>query len=153
MISIAQKEFKQYYPQPGWVEHDAEEIWSSQFGVLAEAMAKKNIQAGNLSAIGITNQRETTIVWERATGRPICPAIVWQDRRTSEFCDQLKAGGHSKMIQEKTGLIIDAYFSATKLKWVLENIPGARARAEMGQLLWNGGQLAGLEISPVANYT
>ncbi|MFI5156087.1 MAG: glycerol kinase GlpK [Chitinophagales bacterium] len=158
MINIAQKEFKQYYPQPGWVEHDAEEIWSSQFGVLAEAMAKKNIQAGNLSAIGITNQRETTIVWERATGRPICPAIVWQDRRTAEFCDQLKAGGHSKMIQEKTGLIIDAYFSATKLKWILENIQGARARAEKGQLafgtvdswlVWklSGGQLHITDVS------
>ena len=158
IINIAQKEFKQFYPQPGWVEHDAEEIWSSQFGVLAEAMAKKNIQAGHLAAIGITNQRETTIVWERSTGKPIYPAIVWQDRRTAEFCDQLKAGGHSKMIQEKTGLVIDAYFSATKLKWILENIPGARSRAEKGQLafgtvdswlVWklSGGQLHITDVS------
>jgi glycerol kinase len=134
IVSLAQKEFRQYYPQPGWVEHDAEEIWSSQYGVLAEVLAKKNIGTKDIAAIGITNQRETTIVWERASGRPVYPAIVWQDRRTAAFCDQLKEQGHSKMIQERTGLVIDAYFSATKLKWILDNVPGARAKAEKGEL-------------------
>jgi glycerol kinase len=134
IVNLAQKEFRQYYPQPGWVEHDAEEIWSSQYGVLAEVLAKKNIGTKDIAAIGITNQRETTIVWERATGRPVYPAIVWQDRRTAAYCDQLKEQGHSKMIQERTGLVIDAYFSATKLKWILDNVPGARARAEKGEL-------------------
>jgi len=134
IIQLAQKEFSQYYPQPGWVEHDAEEIWSSQYGVLAEVLAKSNITTRDIAAIGITNQRETTIVWDRATGRPIHPAIVWQDRRTAGYCDQLKADGHAPMIQERTGLVIDAYFSATKLKWILDNVPGARGRAEKGEL-------------------
>jgi glycerol kinase len=134
IVNLAQKEFRQYYPQPGWVEHDAEEIWSSQYGVLAEVLAKKNIGTKDIAAIGITNQRETTIVWERASGRPIYPAIVWQDRRTAAYCDQLKEQGHSKMIQERTGLVIDAYFSATKLKWILDNVPGARTKAEKGEL-------------------
>jgi glycerol kinase len=134
IVNLAQKEFRQYYPQPGWVEHDAEEIWSSQYGVLAEVLAKKNIGTKEIAAIGITNQRETTIVWEKATGRPIYPAIVWQDRRTAAYCDQLKAQGHSSMIQERTGLVIDAYFSGTKLKWILDNVAGARARAEKGEL-------------------
>ena len=134
IIQLAQKEFKQYYPQPGWVEHDAEEIWSSQYGVLAEVLAKSNITTRDVAAIGITNQRETTIVWDRATGRPIHPAIVWQDRRTAGYCDQLKAEGHAPMIQERTGLVIDAYFSATKLKWILDNVPGARGRADKGEL-------------------
>jgi glycerol kinase len=131
---VAQKEFRQFYPRPGWVEHDAEEIWSSQYGVLAEVMAKSNITVADVAAIGITNQRETTIVWDRASGRPIHPAIVWQDRRTAEYCDQLKAGGHSALIRERTGLVIDAYFSATKIKWILDEVPGARKKAENGEL-------------------
>ncbi|HWK04525.1 MAG TPA: glycerol kinase GlpK [Puia sp.] len=134
IIQLAQKEFRQYYPQPGWVEHDAEEIWSSQYGVLAEVLAKSNITTRDIAAIGITNQRETTIVWERASGRPIHPAIVWQDRRTAGYCDELKAQGLSPLIQERTGLVIDAYFSATKLRWILDNVAGARARAEKGEL-------------------
>jgi glycerol kinase len=134
LIEVAQKEFTQYYPHPGWVEHDAEEIWSAQYGVLAEVLAKKNIGTGQIAAIGITNQRETTIVWDRATGRPIHRAIVWQDRRTAAYCDQLKAQGHSDLIRERTGLVIDAYFSATKLKWILDHVPGARERAEKGEL-------------------
>jgi glycerol kinase len=134
MISVAQKEFKQIYPQPGWVEHNAEEIWSTQYGVLAEVMAKKNITAAQVAAIGITNQRETTVVWERKTGKPVYNAIVWQDRRTAEYCDELKKQGLAKTIQEKTGLIIDAYFSATKLKWILDNVDGARKKAENGEL-------------------
>ncbi|HEX4375172.1 MAG TPA: glycerol kinase GlpK [Puia sp.] len=134
IINVAQKEFTQFYPNPGWVEHDAEEIWSSQYGVLAEVLAKKNITPQQIAAIGITNQRETTIVWERATGKPIHHAIVWQDRRTAEFCDELKSRGLSKTIQEKTGLIIDAYFSATKLKWIIDNVPGAKAKAANGEL-------------------
>jgi len=131
---MAQKEFTQYYPQPGWVEHDAEEIWSSQYGVLAEVLAKSNLTTRDIAAIGITNQRETVVVWERATGRPIHPAIVWQDRRTAGYCDELKAQGHGPMIGERTGLVIDAYFSATKLKWILDHVPGARAKAEKGEL-------------------
>jgi glycerol kinase len=131
---MAQKEFTQHYPQPGWVEHDAEEIWSSQYGVLAEVLAKSNLTTRDIAAIGITNQRETVVVWERAGGRPIHPAIVWQDRRTAEYCDQLKAEGMGPMIGERTGLVIDAYFSATKLKWILDHVPGARARAEKGEL-------------------
>lgn len=134
IISIAQKEFRQIYPQPGWVEHDAEEIWSTQYGTFAEAVAKANITMQQIAGIGITNQRETTVVWDRKTGKPLYNAIVWQDRRTAGFCDELKAAGHSKMIQEKTGLIIDAYFSATKLKWILDNVNGARERAEKGEL-------------------
>ncbi len=134
IINTAQKEFGQIFPQPGWVEHDAEEIWSSQYGVLAEVMAKKSVNSGQIAAIGITNQRETTIVWDKATGKPVYHAIVWQDRRTAEYCDQLKEQGLSKTIQEKTGLIIDAYFSATKLKWILDNVPGARDKAEKGEL-------------------
>jgi glycerol kinase len=134
IINVAQKEFTQFYPKPGWVEHDAEEIWSSQYGVLAEVLAKKNITPQQIAAIGITNQRETTVVWERATGKPVHHAIVWQDRRTAEFCDELKSRGLSKTIQEKTGLIIDAYFSATKLKWILDNVPSAKAKAAKGEL-------------------
>jgi glycerol kinase len=134
IMGVAQKEFTQFYPKPGWVEHDAEEIWSSQYGVLAEVLAKKNVSPQQIAAIGITNQRETTIVWDRGTGKPIYHAIVWQDRRTAPFCDELKAKGLSKMIQEKTGLIIDAYFSATKLKWILDNVPGAKAKADRAEL-------------------
>ena len=131
---MAQKEFHQYYPQPGWVEHDPEEIWSSQYGVLAEVLAKANITTRDVAAIGITNQRETVIVWERDGGRPIHPAIVWQDRRTASYCDQLKAQGLEPMIRDRTGLVIDAYFSASKLKWILDQVPGARSRAEKGAL-------------------
>ena len=134
IASLAQKEFTQLYPQPGWVEHDPEEIWSSQFSVLAEVIAKKGIHTKDVAGIGITNQRETTIIWDRTTSAPIYNAIVWQDRRTAAFCDELKAQGKSEMIQQKTGLIIDAYFSATKVRWILDNIPGARARAENGEL-------------------
>src|SRR5580692_8865578 len=134
IVQLAQKEFRQYYPEPGWVEHDAEEIWSSQYGVMAEVLAGSNVGTREVAAIGITNQRETTIVWDRATGRPIHPAIVWQDRRTAGYCDQLKVQGLSAMIQERTGLVLDAYFSATKLKWILDQVPGARARAEKGEL-------------------
>jgi glycerol kinase len=131
---IAQKEFRQYYPQPGWVEHDAAEIWSSQYSVLAEVLASSNITTREVAAIGITNQRETVIVWDRASGQPIHSAIVWQDRRTAGYCDELKARGLSPMIQQRTGLVIDAYFSATKLKWILDEVPGARTRAEKGEL-------------------
>ena len=134
IISMAQKEFQQIFPQPGWVEHDAEEIWSTQFGTMAEAIAKANIKMKQIAAIGITNQRETTVVWERSTGKPICNAIVWQDRRTSAFCDELKAANLGELIKEKTGLVIDAYFSASKLKWILDHVPGARGKAENGEL-------------------
>ncbi len=133
-VSVAQKEFKQYYPQPGWVEHDAQEIWSSQASVLAESMVKAGIKAENIAAIGITNQRETTLVWDKANGKPVCNAIVWQDRRTADTCDKLKEQGHDKLIQEKTGLVIDAYFSATKIKWILDHVEGAREKAQQGEL-------------------
>jgi glycerol kinase len=131
---MAQKEFRQFYPKPGHVEHDPEEIWSSQYGVMAEVLAKAGITTEDVAAIGITNQRETVIVWERSTGKPVHPAIVWQDRRTAEFCDTLKAQGHNQLIRERTGLIIDAYFSASKLKWILDEVPGARAKAAKGEL-------------------
>lgn len=134
IISVAQKEFTQYYPQPGWVEHDAMEIWSSQAAVAAEAILQASLHPRDIAAIGITNQRETTIVWDKATGQPICPAIVWQDRRTAAFCDELRLQGMEPMIREKTGLLIDAYFSATKLRWILNHVAGARDKAEKGQL-------------------
>lgn len=134
IVSVAQKEFTQIYPQPGWVEHDANEIWSTQVGVAAEAITKAGLQAADLAAIGITNQRETTVVWDRETGKPLGNAIVWQDRRTAAFCDELKARGLAEKIRQKTGLVIDAYFSATKINWILQNIPGARAQAQAGQL-------------------
>jgi glycerol kinase len=134
VLQMAQKEFKQFYPQPGWVEHDAEEIWSSQYGVLAEVLAKGGLTTRDVAAIGITNQRETVVVWDRATSKPIHPAIVWQDRRTAGYCDALNARGLGAMIGERTGLVIDAYFSATKLKWILDQVPGARGRAEKGEL-------------------
>ena len=132
--SVAQKEFTQYFPQPGWVEHNPNEIWSSQASVIAEAISSIDINGLDIAGIGITNQRETTIVWDVDTEEPIYNAIVWQDRRTSEFCDELKAQGLTDKIHEKTGLIIDAYFSGTKIKWILDNVPGARKRAEMGKL-------------------
>ena len=134
IVSIAQKEFSQYYPKPGWVEHDAHEIWETQLSTMVEAIAKARIKPEQVAGIGITNQRETTVVWDRGTGEPIAPAIVWQDRRTAPYCDELRAEGKAPLLQEKTGLILDAYFSATKLKWILDNTEGARARAEKGEL-------------------
>lgn len=146
IISVAQKEFSQKFPNSGWVEHDANEIWSTQIGVATEAIAKGKIEPGSIAAIGITNQRETTVVWERATGKPIYNAIVWQDRRTTDYCKELKRSGKDKLIQEKTGLVVDSYFSGTKIKWILDNVEGAREKAENGELcfgtidtwlLWN----------------
>ncbi len=134
ICSTAQMEFTQYFPQPGWVEHDPMEIWSSEAAVVAEAVSKLGLGSKDIAAIGITNQRETTIVWDAETSLPVYKAIVWQDRRTSAFCDELKAQGLVDKIREKTGLIIDAYFSGTKIKWILDNVPGARARAEAGKL-------------------
>ncbi len=134
VVAVAQKEFRQLFPQPGWVEHDPDEIWSSQAAVAAEAIAKAGLTGAEIAAIGLTNQRETTLVWNRKTGEPIGNAIVWQDRRTAAMCDQLKRDGLQPLVQEKTGLVIDAYFSATKLRWLLQNVPGARAQAERGEL-------------------
>jgi glycerol kinase len=133
-VATAQKEFTQIYPKPGWVEHNPEEIWSSQAGVATEVLVKAGLKSTDIAGIGITNQRETTVVWNRVTGKPVFNAIVWQDRRTAEFCDKLKNEGKAKTIQEKTGLIIDAYFSATKVRWILENVKDARQLAEKGQL-------------------
>lgn len=158
IVAVAQKEFKQIFPKPGWVEHDANEIWSTQLGVAAEAITKAGLTVKDIAAIGITNQRETTVVWERATGKPIYNAIVWQDRRTAEFCDELKSKGLEPMIREKTGLVLDAYFSATKIKWILDNVPGALDRARNGELcfgtvdswlLWNltRGQVHATDVS------
>ena len=136
MCSVAQREFTQYFPQPGWVEHDADEIWASQLGVAVEAMTKIGASASDIAAIGITNQRETAIVWDKNTGEPVYHAIVWQCRRTSEYCDSLKERGLTDQFRQKTGLVIDAYFSGTKIKWILDNVPGARERAERGGLLF-----------------
>ncbi len=136
MCSVAQKEFTQYFPKPGWVEHDADEIWSTQLEVAQKAMANVNATAADIAAIGITNQRETAIVWDKNTGAPVHHAIVWQCRRTSEYCDSLKAKGLTDAYREKTGLVIDAYFSGTKIKWILDNVEGARERAEKGDLLF-----------------
>jgi glycerol kinase len=158
-VAVAQKEFTQHFPKPGWVEHDPDEIWSTQAGVAMEAITKAGIESVNIASIGITNQRETTIVWNRKTGKPVYNAIVWQDRRTSDFCDKLKNEGQSRNILEKTGLIIDAYFSATKVKWILDNVKGARNLAEQGQLafgtvdswlVWNLTR-GGLHITDVSN--
>jgi glycerol kinase len=132
--SVAQKEFTQHFPQPGWVEHDAMEIWSTQIGVASESISKKNLALTDIAAIGITNQRETTVLWNKRTGLPIYNAIVWQDRRTADYCDTLKVAGKAEMIQSKTGLVIDAYFSASKIKWLLDNVVGARTLAENGDL-------------------
>ena len=132
--AVAQKEFTQIFPKPGWVEHNPMEIWSSQASVIAEAITSIDINGLDIAGIGITNQRETTIVWDAETGEPVYNAIVWQDRRTSEYCDSLKAEGLTDKIRSKTGLIIDAYFSATKIRWILENVPGAREKAEQGKL-------------------
>lgn len=159
IISTAQKEFRQIFPQPGWVEHDAEEIWNTQFGTMTEAVAKAHISLKQIAGIGITNQRETTVVWNRITGKPIYHAIVWQDRRTASYCDDLKSAGKANLIQQKTGLVADAYFSATKLKWILDNVPGAREKAEKGELAfgtidsWLVWKLSGgkLHITDVSN--
>lgn len=146
IVSVAQKEFTQIFPQPGWVEHDPMEIWSTQLGVAAESVLRAGLRTNDIDSVGITNQRETTIVWDRETGQPVYNAIVWQDRRTAGYCDKLRAQGLADMIREKTGLVIDAYFSGTKVKWILDNVAGARARAEAGKLafgtvdswlLWN----------------
>ena len=156
--AVAQREFTQHFPQPGWVEHDANEIWSTQAGVVTEALTQGRIRLGDIAGIGITNQRETTVIWNRETGQPIHKAIVWQDRRTAKVCDELKARGLAKTIQEKTGLVIDAYFSGTKVHWLLDNIPGARKDAEAGKLafgtidswlVWNltGGKLHITDVS------
>ena len=157
-LSVSQKEFTQHFPQPGWVEHDPMEIWATESGVMMEAVAALGAEPEEIAAIGITNQRETTVVWDAATGRPVCNAIVWQDRRTSEFCDSLKAQGWTERIREKTGLLVDAYFSGTKIRWILENFPGARERAERGELrfgtvdswlVWNltGGRVHVTDVS------
>jgi glycerol kinase len=130
IVALAQREFKQHFPQPGWVEHDAEEIWSSQRDVACKALDKAGIQRIDLAAIGITNQRETVVVWDRSTGQPIHRAIVWQDRRTADVCGRLRSDGREPMIHEKTGLLLDPYFSATKLAWILDHVAGARAAAE-----------------------
>ena len=136
IVSVAQREFTQYFPQPGWVEHDANEIWATLLGVAVEAMQMAGAAAADIAAIGITNQRETTIVWDKATGEPVHHAIVWQCRRTSEYCDELRARGLTARFREKTGLVLDAYFSATKLHWLLENVPSVRERAAKGELLF-----------------
>ncbi|MBL5981089.1 glycerol kinase [Petrotoga sp. HKA.pet.4.5] len=134
VVSLAQQEFMQYYPKPGWVEHDPNEIWATTMGVIADAMARGNIKRSQISAIGITNQRETTVIWDAETGKPVHNAIVWQDRRTSKICDNLKEKGLEEAIKHKTGLMVDAYFSGTKIKWILDNIEGAREKAEAGKL-------------------
>ena len=134
IIADAQREFRQIFPIPGWVEHDATEIWATQSAVAGDALAKAGLSSADIAAVGITNQRETTVVWDRATGKPICNAIVWQDRRTAGACDRLRKAGKAAMIRRKTGLVVDAYFSATKLQWILANVPGAKARARAGEL-------------------
>ncbi len=159
IVSTAQKEFRQIYPKAGWIEHDAQEIWSTQAGVAAEAVASAGVNGKALAGIGITNQRETTVVWDRKSSKPIYNAIVWQDRRTSDYCDYLRDEGHADMIQGKTGLVIDSYFSATKVKWILDNVEGAREKAEKGELafgtidawlIWNFTQ-GELHITDVTN--
>lgn len=158
ILAVAQQEFGQHYPQPGWVEHDPLEIWSTQLATAQEALAKAKLSIGDIAAIGITNQRETTVVWDRKTGQPIHNAIVWQDRRTASFCEELTRSGHAALIQKKTGLVVDAYFSGSKVRWLLDNVPGARQRAEAGELafgtidswlIWNltGGQLHITDVS------
>ncbi len=159
IVASAQKEFTQFFPKPGWVEHDPEEIWAVQSGMASEAMARLGVEPEQLAAIGITNQRETVVVWDRKTGKPVYPAIVWQDKRTAAFCDQLKKDGHQEMVREKTGLVIDSYFSGTKVKWILDHVDGALERARAGDLIlgtidswlvWNmtGGKL---HITDVTN--
>ena len=159
--AMAQREFRQHYPRPGWVEHDPMEIWHSQLETAREALQRAGLQAGDIRSIGITNQRETTLVWERRSGRPIHPAIVWQDRRAEPLCAQLRDAGHGDWVRERTGLVIDAYFSATKIRWLLDRVPGARAAAERGELafgtvdswlLWQltGGRVHATDVSNAA---
>ena len=159
--AMAQREFRQHYPRPGWVEHDPMEIWSSQLETAREALQRAGLQAGDIRSIGITNQRETTLVWDRRSGRPIHPAIVWQDRRAEPLCAQLREAGHGDWVRERTGLVIDAYFSATKIRWLLDQVPGARAAAERGELafgtvdswlLWQltGGRVHATDVSNAA---
>jgi glycerol kinase len=136
IISMAQKEFTQIYPEAGCVEHDPMEIWGTQSGIAREVLDKSGITAGQIAAIGITNQRETTVIWDRATGKPVYNAIVWQCRRTADLCDELKGKGLEASIKQKTGLVVDAYFSGTKIKWILDNVPGAREKAEKGELVF-----------------
>ncbi|TPG72030.1 glycerol kinase GlpK [Hymenobacter nivis] len=159
VVAQAQKEFTQFFPQPGWVEHDPLEIWSTQAGVAAEATVKAGQNGRSIAAIGITNQRETAVVWHRKTGKPVYNAIVWQDRRTADYCDQLRADGHEDLIRSKTGLVIDAYFSASKVRWILDNVPGARQQAAAGELafgtvdswlVWNFTQ-GELHVTDVSN--
>jgi glycerol kinase len=133
-VAVAQKEFRQIFPEPGWVEHDPQEIWATQIAVAIEALGRAQVRPRDVAAIGITNQRETTIVWDRDTGQPVYNAIVWQDRRTADFCDRLKADGHETLVRDRTGLVIDAYFSGSKIAWILHNVPGARERADAGRL-------------------
>ena len=155
--ACAQGEFRQIFPQPGWVEHDADEIWDSQLSVLHQVLRESGVKAADVAAIGVTNQRETTVLWDRATGRPVANAIVWQDRRNAAFCEQLVAEGKAELIQQKTGLVLDAYFSATKLKWLLDNVPGARARAERGELAfgtvdsWLIWKMSGAHLTDTSN--
>ena len=147
IVHSSQKEFKQYFPKSGWVEHNANEIWSSILAVIASVLSEKNIHAEQIEGIGITNQRETTVVWDKNTGIPVYNAIVWQSRQTAEICDQLIAAGHNDTFENKTGLLIDAYFSGTKVKWILDNVEGAREKAVQGDLLlWNNRYMACLEI-------
>ncbi|MEI6667363.1 MAG: glycerol kinase GlpK [Acidobacteriota bacterium] len=158
IAAVAQREFQQIFPQPGWVEHDPREIWASQISVATESLARAQVSASDVAAIGITNQRETTVVWDRQTGEPICHAIVWQDRRTADICDRLKAGGFETLVRDRTGLVIDAYFSGTKIKWILDHVEGARAKAAEGRLafgtidswlVWNltGGRVHVTDVS------
>ena len=158
-VAVAQQEFKQIYPQPGWVEHDADEIWQSQVNVITQVLQERNVKPSDIAGIGITNQRETTVIWDRLTGKPIHNAIVWQDRRTADDCNRLKDADHEPPIQAKTGLLLDAYFSATKIKWLLDNVNGARGKAERGELafgtvdswlVWNLTQ-GKLHITDVSN--
>src|SRR6478672_9017117 len=134
IVAVGQQEFRQIFPKPGWVEHDAQEIWATQIAVAIQALGRAGLRPRDIAGIGITNQRETTVVWDRETGQPIYNAIVWQDRRTADFCDRLKAGGHEDFIRERTGLVIDAYFSGSKVRWILDNVPGAREKANAGKL-------------------
>jgi glycerol kinase len=158
IVAVAQKEFRQIFPKPGWVEHDAQEIWATQAGVASEVLQTARAKAADVAAIGITHQRETTVVWDRKTGKPVCNAIVWQDRRTASICDKLRAQKLDRVIQKKTGLVVDAYFSATKVQWMLQNVKGLKARAARGELafgtidtwlLWNltGGKVHATDVS------
>ncbi|MGZ3253986.1 MAG: FGGY family carbohydrate kinase, partial [Burkholderiaceae bacterium] len=155
--ATTQREFTQFFPMPGWVEHDANEIWQSQLSVARQVLHDNHVHASDIAAIGITNQRETTVIWNRVTGEPIAPAIVWQDRRTSDLCDSLREAGHAPLFQQKTGLVIDAYFSGTKIKWLLDNIPDARALAERGELAfgtidsWLCFKLCGVHVTDTSN--